>query len=142
MTDNTRKTKGGCMCGAVRYELKGDSEWTGFCHCESCRSHTGAPIVAFVTFPFERVKWTSGERSLYESSPGRFRAFCCDCGTPLTWEVGPGSGSTFWGDRRIVEIHISTLDNPDSFKPTEHVFHGERITWFDTSDELPRHVTT
>lgn len=124
------------MCGNVRYELEGDSEWTGYCHCRSCRKHTGAPVVAYVSFPVERVKWTSGERVLYESSPGRFRAFCGKCGTSLTWEVSSG---TAWGDREIVEIHISTLDAPEDFPPTEHCLYRERISWFDTKDELRRY---
>ena len=37
------------MCGAVQYELEGESEWTGYCHCHSCRKHTGAPVVASST---------------------------------------------------------------------------------------------
>ena len=134
--DDRQKTTGGCMCGEVRYELVGSSEWTGYCHCESCRKHTGAPVVAYVSFPAERVTWTSGERALYESSPGRFRAFCRNCGTSLTWEVSSG---TAWGDREIVEIHISTLDNPNDFSPTEHCLYRERISWFDTNDDLTRY---
>jgi hypothetical protein len=128
------------MCGSVRYEVIGESEWSGYCHCNSCRRHTGAPVVAFVTFPVERVRWTKGERGLYESSPGRFRAFCRDCGASLTWENGPGS-ETSWGDRAVIEFHISTLDDPDAFPQTMHLFHGERISWFDVDDALPRHAT-
>jgi len=91
--------------------------------------------VSFVTFPAERVKWTAGERARYESTPGRVvRAFCRDCGTPLTWE-GQHEGSDW------VEFHISTLDDPDAFPPTEHVCHGERIAWFEVADELPRHAS-
>jgi len=137
---NDAKHTGGCMCGEVRYELTGESEWTGYCHCHSCRIHTGAPVVAFVMFPVERIHWTTGQRSLYESSPDRFRGFCSNCGTSLTWEVTSESG-TSWGDREIVEIHISTLDRPDDFAPTEHVYHSERLAWFETSDGLPRHKT-
>ena len=138
MTSNEDKHKatGGCLCGEVRYELVGSSEWTGYCHCESCRKHTGAPVVAYVSFPAAQVTWTSGERELYESSPGRFRAFCRNCGTSLTWEVSSGAA---WGDREIVEVHISTLDNPDDFPPTNHCFYRERISWFDTADNLTRY---
>ena len=138
---NDKTHTGGCMCGAVRYEVEGESDWNGFCHCHSCRSHTGAPVVAFVTFRPERIKWTKGERAKYESSPGKFRAFCRDCGTPLTWEAKRRDPPEMAG-LMVIEFHISTLDNPDAFKPTEHVFHGERIAWFDTSDDLPRYVAT
>jgi hypothetical protein len=61
------------------------------------------------------------------------RGFCGQCGTPLTWE---GDG---W-DCPIIEFHISTLDNPNTFDPTLHWFHLERIAWFDMADNLPRYA--
>ena len=86
MMSNKATASRGCMCGAVRYELTGDPIWRGYCHCHSCRRHTGAPVVAWVTLKSESVKWIKGERTHYESSPGKFRGFCRDRGTPLTWE--------------------------------------------------------
>jgi hypothetical protein len=44
---NDKQPTGGCMCGAVRYELQDDSTWNVHCHCASCRQHTGAPVAAF-----------------------------------------------------------------------------------------------
>ena len=130
-----KKHTGGCMCGAVRYELEGESEWSEYCHCQSCRKHTGAPVVAFVTFPVDHVRWTTGERSRYESSPGRFRAFCRDCGTSLTWENAPGSGTSF-GDKAVIEFHVGTLDEPDAFPQAMHVYYGHKspgLKWMTTS---------
>ena len=127
-----KKYTGGCMCGAVQYELECESTWNVYCHCKSCRKHTGAPVSGLVTCLPDQVRWTSGDRSLYESSPGRFRSFCRDCGTSLTWEAEV-KGNTW------LAIHISTLDNPEDFPPTEHVFHGHAISWFDVNDDLPRH---
>ena len=54
MTD--KKHTGGCMCGKVRYELDCESSWNVYCHCESCRKHTGAPVVAFVTTSPDQVR--------------------------------------------------------------------------------------
>lgn len=129
------KPTGGCMCGAVRYELDGTPTWNVYCHCRSCRKHTGAPVSVLITCVPEQVRWTAGERVFYESSPGRFRAFCRDCGTPLTWE-------TEVKDNAWLGIHVSTLDHPEHFQPVEHVFHGHAIPWFDTADDLPRHDGT
>ncbi len=39
----------------------------------------------------------------------------------------------------IVEFHISTLDDPKAFIPTNHLFYPERIAWFDVADDLPRY---
>ena len=133
MNNETRKTTGGCMCGAVRYEAEGEPINVLHCHCESCRSHTGAPVVTFVAFDEDKVKFPKTDRQIYNSSPGVKRGFCGQCGTPLTWE---GAG---W-DGPIIEVYISTLDDPNAFVPTFHGYHGERLEWFDVADSLPRYA--
>ena len=52
-----------------------------------------------------------------------------ECGTSLTWDGG------------LVGLYIGTLDYPESFPPTQHIFHRDRVSWFETSDELPRYPT-
>lgn len=131
MTEQPKTTTGGCMCGAVRYEASGAPHGTGYCHCRSCRHHTGAPVTAFVDFTPEQVKWVSGSRERYESSPGTFRAFCRDCGTTLTWE-GHHSG------RDWIEVHIGTLDNPEQYPPDNHTHYAERIYWLTLADDLSK----
>ncbi len=126
------KISGGCLCGAVRYEAVGEPIYVPYCHCESCRKATGAPVVMYLVLHPEQVRFTKGERKTYESSPGVHRAFCSDCGTPLTWEG-------IWAGRTVIELHVGTLDRPDGFVPDRHAFHGERISWFDVADRLPRH---
>ncbi len=39
----------------------------------------------------------------------------------------------------IVELHISTFDNPDALVPSPHAYYSERITWMDIADNLPRY---
>ena len=36
---------GGCYCGAVRYETRGEPIERALCHCSICRATTGAPAV-------------------------------------------------------------------------------------------------
>lgn len=129
------KVTGGCMCGVVRYEAEGPPLCVGHCHCVSCRRHTGAPIVTFVAFKAGKVRFTQGDRSIYNSSPDVGRGFCGQCGTPLTWEGN-------YRGHMIIEFHISTLDDPDAYVPDRHWHFGERISWFDVSDDLPRYRNT
>ena len=132
MVDSGDAVTGGCHCGAVRYEATGSPVYVPYCHCETCRKTTGAPVVMFVMFEKEQVHFTRGERKIYASSPGVGRGFCPNCGTPLTYEGD-------WGGKKIVEVHISTLDDPESFAPDRHGFYGERIAGFDVADQLPRY---
>jgi hypothetical protein len=132
MSDQSKPATGGCMCGAVRYEVIGEPLEVGHCHCHSCRRHTGAPVVTFVVFEVDKVRFSGHERSIYKSSPGVKRAFCGQCGTSLTWEG-------VYGEHVIIEFHISTLDDPNAYVPTLHWFHNDRIEWFDVADNLPRY---
>lgn len=121
------------MCGAVRFETTGDSSRVLHCHCQSCRSHTGAPMATLAVFQAGQVRFSGDDRKIYESAPGVHRAFCVNCGTSLTWETA------FGDEGPLCAVHISAFDNPDALMPTAHSFYPERISWFDVADDLPRY---
>lgn len=133
MNDETKRN-GGCLCGAVRYETTGEPFLVNHCHCRSCRRHNGAAVVTLAGFAEAQVRFDGDARKIYTSSPGVGRAFCGRCGTPLTWEGLDDDGN------RIVELHISTFDEPDALVPSLHTFDAERIPWFDVADALPRYA--
>jgi len=112
---------GGCMCGAVRFQVRGDPKWTAYCHCHSCRKHTGAPASAYAGFERTRVLFTQGQPSYYESSATVKRGFCAACGSTLTYE----------GARWPTEIHfhVGAFDLPQDFPPKGQAFVEERIPW-------------
>ena len=130
---NDANMTGGCMCGAVRFETRGESSEVFHCHCQSCRKHNGAAAATLAIFKTDQLTFSGDERKIYESSPGAGRAFCGKCGTPLTWE---GDGGELGP---IIVFHISTFDSPDALVPTAHAFYPERIAWFDIADDLPRY---
>ena len=77
------------------------------------------------------VRFTKGDRKKYESSPGVFRTFCSECGTPLSYEAP-------WAGKVVIGFHVGTLDEPERFPPDKHVFDVDRIPWFEMADHLPR----
>lgn len=119
MSDAARE--GGCLCGAVRFRAEGDPKWIAFCHCRSCRKHTGAPVSAYAGFDRERVSWMGVPIAAFASSPGVRRGFCATCGSTLTYE----------GDRWPTEIHfhVSAFDQPEDVVPTGHSFPEEGLPW-------------
>ena len=125
---------GGCMCGAVRYAVTGHPSRVLHCHCQSCRSHTGAPMATLAVFRADQVQFSGDARKPYKSAPGVERAFCTTCGTSMTWETD------FGDEGPICALHISTFDNPEAMTPTGHSFYTERLPWFDIADDLPRHA--
>jgi len=135
MAEAERAIRGGCLCGAVRYACRGRPLAVAYCHCASCRHHSGAPAVVWISFLSEQVRYEKGAPKVYASSPGVGRAFCGDCGTPLTWQ-GRSRGSP---GQQLTEFYIGTLDDPAAQQPDRHWFIAERLPWFEILDALPRY---
>ena len=124
---------GGCLCKAVRYELKSEPFDCGWCHCRTCQLNSGAPAMAFASVPAGDLVWTKGEgkvRAVQSSSFGH-REFCSECGTPFLMKVDHQPGT--------VDFSVATLDDPDAVTPGYHIFWGSKIAWLDPGDDLPRH---
>lgn len=66
---------GGCLCGDVRIEARGQPSRVGLCHCLDCRKHHGAVFAAYAIFPDAAVTVRGKTRDF----AGRF--FCPRCGS-------------------------------------------------------------
>ena len=132
MADRVRR--GRCLCGAVTFEYRGPENWRAHCHCESCRRATSSPMTTYMGVPRARARFTGAAPAVYASSPGVRRLFCATCGSPVAYE----------SDRYPDEIHLfaASLEDAADFAPQAHVFHAERLPWFDTADDLPRYART
>ena len=106
------RTKGGCLCGQVRFSATGRPYRVGLCHCLDCRKHHGALFHASAIFPHEAVT-IEGETHSYA---GRF--FCPTCGSPVFGRSGDE-----------VEINLGSLDAPDRFIPTYELWTLRRESW-------------
>jgi hypothetical protein len=124
--------EGGCACGAVRYRLEAEPFDAGYCHCLICRRSSGAPVLAFATIPLHKFVITNGEPAKRRSSSFGERWFCRDCGTQLAMHVDHQPDT--------IDFTIPSLDDPAVTAPGFHLFTADRIDWFDTADDLPRHA--
>jgi len=123
---------GGCLCGAVRYEVSGAVRSLCYCHCASCRRASGAPMVPWGTFDRERFRLTRGELREYRSSAEVTRGFCARCGSSLTYQ------HTARG--KDIDVTLATLDAPERLAPEMHVWVGEKIPWVTINDQLPQFI--
>ena len=71
MTGTTEQFEGGCLCGAVRFTATGQPKGIYWCHCQSCRKHSGAPASVFVAFERAAYRVTRGEITKFDSTPGK-----------------------------------------------------------------------
>lgn len=120
---------GGCHCGAIRYEIKGDVMHHALCHCSDCRRSSGAPMVGWAMVKDGQLSF-SGETSIYASSEFGRRYFCIQCGTGLFYSNEqnlPG----------LVDIQTATLDDPDELPAQSHIQVADRIGWMAEAHRLP-----
>jgi hypothetical protein len=126
-------TEGGCLCGQVRFRVAAPPSLdSGYCHCRMCQRASGAPVVAYVTFPAAAFSWIAGKPAIYASSARATRHFCGSCGSYMV----------FRSDDFPAEVSVNTtsFDDPSVFPPRKHIFSESRVPWFRTDDDLPSHV--
>jgi hypothetical protein len=121
--DEQSVTKGGCLCGNVRYELTGETLGSMLCHCRMCQRFSGAPILQGTTFPMEAFHLTKGTPKFYQSSSIAERGFCADCGASMIYRGLIGTW-TKW-----IVITTGSLDEPWKFLPTYHLGTESSLPW-------------
>jgi hypothetical protein len=115
---------GGCLCGAVRYEARGEPTSQGYCFCRDCRKASGSGFIPFLLFPASSVRF-AGEtkRSAVKSVRGEdaVRNHCATCGSLVFGGiVGKDSSHT---------IYAGSLDDPALFQPTIAIFTRDKPDW-------------
>jgi hypothetical protein len=120
---------GGCLCGAIRYQISAEPSSADYCHCSMCRRAAGAPVVARLTVPNASFGWTAGQPAVYRSSQKAERFFCPTCGTQLALRDEPD----------YLDVTLASLDAPEAVRPSYHIWTASRIGWFEISDDLPRY---
>jgi hypothetical protein len=112
---------GGCQCGAVRYALYVAPENSHVCHCRMCQRATGGLFAALAGAPKPDFAWTKGEPGVFASSNLAARAYCRDCGTPLSFSYNR-PGDHFY-------VTIGSLDDPSAALIGRQFGVESRIAW-------------
>jgi len=129
--------RGGCLCGAIRFEV---SRFVGpfeLCHCSRCRKAFGAAFAPMIGVEAKDFCWLSGnehirrfEAPVIEWPPGYQTAFCETCGSPVPGGADEGAD---W-----FEVPAGLLDDDPGVRPDKHIFIECASDWFEIGDALPR----
>jgi hypothetical protein len=68
----------------------------------------------------------------YDSSSWGHREFCSRCGTQIGFRETDAA--------KTIDVNVGCMDDPSAFPPEYHIYAKDRISWFDTADDLPRHA--
>ena len=119
---------GGCLCGAVRYEVQGPLRDVLICHCQECRrwhGHVSASTAAaredLVLLEQRGLRWIDSPRS----DASARRGFCGECGSSLFWDAPA---------RPTVSIAAGTLDGPTGLRVIGHVYESQHGDYYESGD--------
>ncbi len=120
-----KAARGGCLCGAIRYAVKGALRPVVNCHCGQCLRWHGN-FAGYTAAPWANIELTGGsELQWFDSSSFARRGFCRRCGSSLFWER-PGSGE--------VSITAGSLDKPTGLKTIRHIFTADLSDYYEIAD--------
>jgi hypothetical protein len=124
--------RGGCQCGAIRYEITAEPMFGGHCQCLDCQHESGGGHTSFMAFPADAVKLTGTPR-FYEAKAdsGNLvrRGFCPTCGSSV---IGATSGMP-----HMTTISAGSLDDPGLFEPGFVVYTSRGHAWDLVDPALP-----
>ncbi len=121
--------KGGCLCGSVRYEVRGALRPALICHCSMCQRQHGGPA-HYSAAMGQSLRLTAEEGlTWYRASPHARRGFCKACGSSLFWKPEEGD---------YTAVSCGSLDPPSQVSVAGHVYLVDQGDYYEIHDSLPR----
>jgi hypothetical protein len=119
----TAPLQGGCLCGAVRFEITSAFLSAGYCHCTHCQRRTGTGSSANGRVPQGSFTLLQGAGQLrsYQPEGGVPKLFCASCGSALF------SGDPF-SDAEVA-VRLGTLDRDPGIRPHYRQFVDSAASW-------------
>ena len=115
---------GGCLCGAVRYEVSGEPARTMVCSCKNCQKTSGSALSTIALFTRDNLS-IEGELKGYEypgDSGNKLEInFCPNCGSPVILNIPAMPG--------LVSIKVGSMDDTSWFKPQANIWTDSAQDW-------------
>ena len=119
---------GSCLCGAVRFRVRGPMRGIHLCHCGQCRrvhghlgAYTSAARADVDLEGADALRW-------YATSTRGRRGFCGACGSSLFFEPA---------DEARLAIAAGSLDQPSGLEVMGHEYVADKADYVRLDDDLP-----
>jgi hypothetical protein len=125
-----KELTGGCLCGAVRFELDSPPSGASYCHCTRCQRRTGTAASANAAVDGEAFRFISGEELVRCWNPpdeGWEKCFCSVCGSHLL--------SRNPLDHSRMGIRMGAFDTDPGVRPTKRKFVAYAAPWEPIPDD-------
>ncbi len=122
-------TTGGCLCGAVRFQVSGPLRDVVNCHCGMCRKLHGVYGAHSKALKIDITILEDRGLKRYRTSEIAQRGFCRECGSSLFWQPD---------EQDATGILAGSLDQPTSLNTMGHIFVGEKADFYEIGDPYPQ----
>lgn len=131
MPESEKRTRatGRCLCGAVRYVVRGPLRDVIACHCSQCRRMGGHYVAATATLRGNLEIAGADALTWYRASSEANRAFCATCGSTLFWKSDTAD---------FTSIYAGSLDKGADLRLAAHIFVADKGDYYEIADDFPR----
>jgi hypothetical protein len=129
MNEEPVRATGGCLCGAVRFEVRGELRDVIECHCEMCRKAHGHVAAYSATAKAALALTEARGLKWYVSSEIARRGFCAKCGSSLFWEPAA---------KDYIAIAAGTLDGPTGLKTIVQIHTASAGDYYPIDPQIPQ----
>jgi hypothetical protein len=116
---------GGCMCGALRYEVSAPPLMIYNCHCTNCQKISGSAFNTSVIVAEAALRFAAGKPARVEwiSDKGttRYGLFCGACGSRIVNGGKPSTG--------VFSLRAGTLDDTSWVQPVGDTYTRSAQPW-------------
>jgi len=127
---------GGCLCGAIRYEITQTVPSIVACHCTHCQKASGSGVSHNAILPTQAFHLLPGKTKCFgdtaESGNQLMRHFCGDCGSPIfsQRENAPG----------LVVLKVGSLDNSSGMQVAMNIWTRSARPWMHIDPNSVQHA--
>jgi hypothetical protein len=124
MSGEKKHFTGGCLCGALRYEIDGEPLYSGHCYCTDCQKASGSGFIPFMGVSSDAVRFSGPYRSFISKAANGGDATRNSCPTCNSLVFGGvvGVSDSF-------TIYVGSLDDKSLFHPQVAIFARNRPEW-------------
>jgi hypothetical protein len=122
------RATGGCLCGAVRYEIRGPLRGVVLCHCSRCR-RTHGHVAAYSACERRDLSILDAGTLRWYDADERERGFCSACGASLFWRAARAD---------TVSVAAGTLDTPTGLRTVAQIYTADHGDYYALSGEGER----